>query len=255
SSCPKNSLKYRFNPFGGKKSLPAEADKKEAANSRRSFLSTGATVALSLPAVSAVAQAADGRGHRGHRAHRGGTPVTPPGSISLSRFKDTCTACHICVVKCPSQVLVPAGLEFGFGYLLRPYLSYKSHYCNYECTVCSDVCPVHALKPLTVEEKKTTQVGIATFHKGRCIVHTEGTDCGACSEHCPTQAVHMVPYSGVLTIPKVEEELCIGCGGCESICPVKPLRAIVVQANEEHRLVKMPEVEEVKEIEIEDFGF
>jgi polyferredoxin len=39
-----------------------------------------------------------------------------------------------------------------------------------------------------------------------------------------TQAVHMAPQLGTLTIPQVEPELCIGCGGCESICPVNPLR-------------------------------
>jgi ferredoxin len=65
----------------------------------------------------------------------------------------------------------------------------------------------------------------------------------------------MVPYEGTLTIPQVEAELCIGCGGCESICPVRPYRAIVVIANAQHQHVDPPEEEEVKEIEIDSFGF
>ena len=93
-------------------------------------------------------------------------------------------------------------------------MAYISSYCNYECTICSEVCPAEALKPISVEEKKSLQVGIATFFINRCIVKTEGTDCGACSEHCPTQAVHMVPYEGTLTIPEVNPDLCVGCGGC-----------------------------------------
>lgn len=96
--------------------------------------------------------------------------------------------------------LAPDRIGIRFGYMLKPRLAYISSYCNYECTVCSDVCPTGAIKPLTIEEKTTTQVGIATFFKGRCVVNTEEKDCGACAEHCPTQAVHMVPYKGTLTI-------------------------------------------------------
>ena len=31
-------------------------------------------------------------------------------------------------------------------------MSYENSYCNYECTVCADVCPTHALKPITKED-------------------------------------------------------------------------------------------------------
>lgn len=262
SSCSKGGLQYRFKPYFKKEEVVIT---KDISNSLRSFLATGVTVAASLPVVSAIAQEAEkckgngncnnNQGHGKGKGKKKWPPITPPGSHNLERFKDKCTGCHICVVKCPSQVLRPAGMEYGFDYLLKPRLAYISSYCNYECTVCADVCPAHAIEPLTVEEKKTTQVGIATFFINQCIVKTEGTDCGACSEHCPTQAVHMIPYEGTLTIPKIEADLCIGCGGCESICPVRPMRAIIVKANEVHKFVKMPEVEEVKDVEVEDFGF
>lgn len=257
SSCAKGGLQYRFKPFYKKEDCTQPKENLSAvqpiqesatANSRRSFLATGATVAASLPIVSTIAA-----GHG--KSRKKWPPVTPPGSISLERFKDKCTACHICVVQCPSQVLRPAGIEYGFDYLLKPRVAYINSYCNYECTVCADVCPTHAIKSLTKEEKATTQVGIATFFINRCIVKTEGTDCGACSEHCPTQAVHMVPYEGTLTIPQVIPDLCIGCGGCESICPVRPMRAIIIKSNVVHKLVEKPKEEEVKKVEVEDFGF
>lgn len=267
SSCAKGGLQYRFNPPFRKEapvSVPdTETQKKmqsssvDAGNSRRTFLATGVTVAASLPMVSAIAEGAQQVRGR-HRTRKGQTdwpPLTPPGSLNLERFKDKCTGCHICVVKCPSQVLRPAGLEYGMDYLLKPRMAYISSYCNYECTVCSEVCPAEALKPITVEEKKTLQMGIATFFINRCIVKTEGTDCGACSEHCPTQAVHMVPYEGTLTIPQVNPDLCVGCGGCESICPVRPARAIIVKANTVHKNIVLPEEEEVKNVEVDDFGF
>ena len=272
SSCAKGGLQFRFQPVSFKKdktvsyetaSLPME---KTEVNTRRTFLSTGVAVAATLPVVSAIAEEVkkckgDGScgncsgGGKGQQHGKKWAPLTPPGSVSLERFKDKCTGCHLCVTRCPSQVLRPTGLEYGFDYMLKPRLAYISSYCNYECTVCADVCPTGAIQTLTKEEKMTTQVGIATFFINRCIVKTEGNDCGACSEHCPTQAVHMVPYEGTLTIPQVEPDLCIGCGGCESICPVRPMRAIIIKPNEIHQFVEKPKEEEIKEVEVENFGF
>lgn len=258
SACSKKGLAYTFNPLfkTGKpkqsRDLTIDTSATQQTNSRRSFLITSATIAGSAPLVSALA---DTVSTTYEKEIAQWAPLTPPGSLSLERFKDKCTACHLCVVQCPSHVLRPAGLEHGLDFLLRPKLAYVDSYCNYECTVCADVCPTQAIKPLTKEEKITTQVGIAKFIIDLCIVHTEKTDCGACSEHCPTQAVHMVPYEGTLTIPHVTEDLCIGCGGCESICPVRPVRAILIKSNTEHAFVKPPEEEEVKEVQIDDFGF
>lgn len=146
-------------------------------------------------------------------------------------------------------------MEYGLDYMLKPRMAYISSYCNYSCTTCSDVCPVGAIKPLTKTEKETTQIGIATFFIDRCVVSTKDQDCGACSEHCPTQAVHMVPYKGTLTIPQVNPALCIGCGGCESICPVRPMRAIMIKPNVVHKKVNKPKAQQEKKVEVDDFGF
>lgn len=259
SSCNKNAIKYRFAPTAAfsKSSEPAitPATMSTPANavnpsdkfieSRRSFITTSVAIAGTAPLFALT--------HSKNKEHR--APVTPPGSLNIERFKDLCTGCHICVVQCPTQILKPAGVEFGLGYMLKPYVSYDKNYCNYSCTICSEVCPTDAIKPITVEEKKVTQTGIANFYIDKCIVKTDKNDCGACSEHCPSQAVHMVPYEGTLTIPKVEPELCIGCGGCESICPVRPERAIVVIANATHQTAELPKEEKVQDVEVDDFGF
>ncbi|MDR2041133.1 MAG: 4Fe-4S binding protein [Tannerella sp.] len=250
SSCRKDALAYRpVLPVN--RAIPATATAMSP-DSRRTFLVTGVALASTLPLAVLKAQQ-EKRGKESNDLLS--RPVTPPGSLNLTHFKDKCTACHLCVTKCPSHVLRPAGLEYGFNYLLKPYMAYIDSYCNYECVICSEICPTHALRPLTVEEKKTAQIGIARFFIDLCIVHTEENDCGACSEHCPTQAVHMVPYKGTLTIPQVEPELCIGCGGCESICPVRPVRAILVEANETHLTAKKPKEEEALDINIDEFGF
>jgi formate hydrogenlyase subunit 6/NADH:ubiquinone oxidoreductase subunit I len=229
---------------------PAGEAKRFVVNDRRKFLFATASLAVSLPVVSVPL----GRICDGFRR----TPLTPPGSHSLERFKNHCTACHLCVTHCPQQILKPAALEFGLGYLFKPHLSfYETGYCNYGCTVCSEVCPAGAILRLTEREKMAVQIGVAEFDRSRCVVYTDLTSCGACAEHCPTLAVRMVDYVDGLTVPEVTEDLCIGCGACESICPVRPLKAINVRPHLVHRTALVSDDEQLREIDGGelDFGF
>ena len=113
-----------------------------------------------------------------------------------------------------------------------------------------------AILPLAIDEKQQTQLGVAVFLHNNCIVVSEGTDCGACSEHCPTKAVHMIPYKNGLMIPEVDQSICIGCGACEYPCPVpSPYRAIYVNGNSTHKLAEKPKVEEQSSVSFDDFPF
>jgi ferredoxin len=216
---------------------------------RRSFLVTSTALAATLPVLPAW-----GKPEKEIDPTKL-TPITPPGSKDLKHFKQHCTACHLCITHCPQQVLKPAGFNYGIDYAFKPHLVfYEMAFCNYECTICSEICPNGAIQKLTKEEKKVTQVGIAQFDKDRCVVFTDNTSCGACSEHCPTQAVRMEPYIDNLTLPHVHSELCIGCGGCESICPVRPIKAINVLANEVHKTAEKPP-EDNTEVNHKDLNF
>ncbi len=179
------------------------------------------------------------------------SPVSPPGSISIDRFTQICTACHLCVSACPPQILLPSFLEYGLSGLMQPHMHFQTGHCNYECTICGDVCPTGAILPLTVDRKKLTQTGVAHFIKENCVVYTDNTACGACSEHCPTKAVNMVPYENPLgkaiTIPEVKPEICVGCGGCEHACPTRPYKAIFVDGNPVHKPAEKPVVQQVEQ--------
>jgi ferredoxin len=182
--------------------------------------------------------------------------VSPPGSISLRRFADTCTACQLCVSHCPTLVLQPSISDYGWDGIMQATLDFRYGFCNYECTVCVDVCPTGALLPLSKENKKLTQLGKVKFIKENCVVETQGTECGACSEHCPTKAVRMVPYKKI-HIPETRDNICIGCGACEYACPTKPYKAIYIEGNAIHAIAEKPAEEpKQKKTEVpEEFPF
>ena len=183
------------------------------------------------------------------------SPICPPGAISIKHFNDYCTACSLCVSACPNNVIVPSIKEYGLAGIMQPRMDYHKGFCNFECTRCIDVCPSGALLPLSLEAKKLTQIGKVNFIKENCIVETERTDCGACSEHCPTKAVQMVPYIGNLVIPEVNNEICVGCGACEHACPTKPFKAIFVDGNPVHQDAKKPEEKKLEVDTLEEFPF
>jgi ferredoxin len=183
-------------------------------------------------------------------------PVTPPGSLSIAHFHKNCTACHLCISACPTRVLQPSLTQYGWDGLFQPTMDYKASFCNFECIICSEICPTGAILPIAPEKKKLTQLGKTTFIKENCVVYTDETACGACSEHCPTKAVNMVFYKGNLKIPEVKQEICVGCGACEYACPTTP-KSIYVEGNPVHLDAQKP-VEIKSEIKVnpeDDFPF
>jgi len=259
-SCKSNGVYFRLN----KKRTAVEP--KNIPNQNRRFILGGLiTTATALTGLKAFAQQGRGRGRgrglgRGrhkapvpiHREH----PVSPPGSISLEHFNSNCTACHLCVSACPTQVLTPAFTEYGLNGVMQPRMNFIISFCNYECTICTEVCPTGAILPQTIETKKEIQTGIAIFVKDNCIVKTEKKDCGACSEHCPTKAVDMILHRNGLFLPEVTPEICVGCGACEHACPTGP-KAIYVDGNPIHKKAEKPTIEAIdNDIDYEgDFPF
>ena len=247
-ACNRDAMHYTF-----RKPAPQKADISASGTvdeSKRRFLS--ATVVTAVAATSMMAQKT--KTITGRTEIKRKLPIVPPGGMNVENLQDKCVSCHLCVSKCPSHVIKPAFTEYGLGGMMQPRLYFDHGFCNYDCTVCSDVCPSKALRPLTTEQKHQTQLGQVQFVRHNCIVYTDETNCGACSEHCPTQAVHMVPYKGALTIPETDVSICVGCGGCEYVCPAKPHKAIYVEGLQAHNTIKFKK-EKQEEIKINDFGF
>ncbi len=266
NQCKEGAISYtfRYGKANRKSKEPAESIEPiqpiqsiEVENkSRRQFLLTSAAIGATVPLLSScVRQTVNNLGEVDLSKLK---PITPPGSRSLAHFKEKCTACHLCVTHCPQQILKPAGFGFGLDYAFKPHMVFREGgFCNYSCVVCSEVCPNGAIQRVTEEEKKRIQIGVAKLNIDLCIVENNSTSCGACSEHCPTQALKMEPHEGGLTLPRLYRGLCIGCGGCESICPTSPVKAITVVANKVHRKARPVPQEEQEEVDLDelDFGF
>ena len=249
-SCKHSALSYA--PYR-KRSIQPDNEKVSSTSNRRQFLTTAITTAITVPAVMAKDKVTSIISDENIPTRQ--TPLSPPGAKSTKHLLEHCTSCHLCISRCPSRVIKPAFMEYGLGGIMQPVMTYEKGFCNYNCTVCTDVCPNHALEPLTMDEKHMLQIGRVHFVHDICVVITDGNNCGACAEHCPTQAVTMVPYKDGLTIPHITPDICVGCGGCEFICPVRPHRAIFVEGNVEHRVREAFDVEEKEEVKVDDFGF
>lgn len=242
--CSTDSISYKFS-FGA-------GNKKTVDASKRRFLGAVVTTAAVAP-IAGMAQTISKV--KPHTDYKKQYPLSPPGSGSIEHLLEKCTACHLCVSKCPSKVLKPAFLEYGLGGVMQPRMDFTHGFCNYDCTICSEVCPNDALVDLTMEQKHSLQMGRVIFVMTNCVVYTDETRCGACAEHCPTQAVTMVPYKDGLTIPETNPDICVGCGGCEYICPAVPVKAIYVEGTPIHLQAKPFEDVEKKEVQIDGFGF
>jgi len=249
--CPEDAVGYVRLQFATRSGQPYSEQ-------RRQFLwLIGAVLAgMSVPDRLARAQDAVATDKQPTRIKERKTcPVTPPGSLGYQHFTATCTACQLCVSACPTGVLQPSLFEFGLPGIMQPYMDYHTNYCHNECTVCGNICPTGAILSLSPEKKKSTQLGQVHLILENCVVYTDHTACGSCSEHCPTQAVRMVPYINDLTIPEIRPEICVGCGACEYACPTEPYRAIYVDGHYEHRIAAKPETEKREEKKMEEFPF
>lgn len=227
SSCSFGALKY---------SGPHKAAKQESDQSgRRTFIATLGVLGGSAISASAQNMKVDG----------GLAPVTPKtnperterlvpfGAQSVQNFYSKCTACQLCVSACPNGVLRASANIENF---LQPVMGYEKGYCRPECTLCSQVCPAGAILPLERGQKLSTHIGVAKVNLKLCLPHSEDVACGNCARHCPVGAIVMVSNpEGGKKIPSVVEDLCIGCGACENLCPSRPISAITVNGLSVHR--------------------
>ncbi len=205
---------------------------------RRAFLAAAVAGVASAPVLLANTQ----------RQANQARMIRPPGAQDEDRFLDACVRCGECMKACPQNALHPTGFQAGLAGLWTPRIVPVLGYCDYNClseeakvgNFCSTVCPTGAIKRLTPPEHKAAKRGTAYFRTDRCIPYVERTECSVCVEHCPVpqkalknELVEVVDFATgerkTIQRPWVDKHLCIGCGQCEFVCPLKGEKGIRVE--------------------------
>jgi len=181
--------------------------------------------------------------------------IRPPGSVAEMEFLERCIKCDQCINVCPTNVLQPAGFaEAGFEGFWTPIMDFSVGFCQFNCTLCSEVCPTGAIQKTSLQRKLglgeyaevgPVRLGTAFFDRGRCLPWGMETPCVVCEEVCPVSPKAIGTYDEeftrwdgtkvVLNKPYIRPELCIGCGICETECPVIDDAAVYVTAVGESR--------------------
>lgn len=179
--------------------------------------------------------------------------LRPPGVRDESEFLKKCVRCGECMKVCLKNALYPALFQGGVEGIYTPLLIPRLGYCEYNCTLCGQVCPTGAIPDLPVEVKRREVMGKAVLDRNWCLPFAKGITCIVCEEHCPIpgKAIRIERESVVdafgrtveLQKPHVIDELCTGCGICEHVCPLEGKSAIEVFAVTDRTPVGEPDIE------------
>lgn len=200
-NCPQDAINWRS--F----TVPKADDHSPADLSRRQFFKGGLAVCVA------------GAGWPLLQPSAALAVLRPPGAVAEAEFLARCSRCSRCVKVCPSQCLVPMPIEAGLTAFLTPRIIPRQAKCEL-CLLCQDVCPTMAIEAVPLQQVK---IGLAALDEQRCLVWAEKKLCLLCREQCPVHAIEADEHNR----PYVNNELCVGCGGCENGCPLKQAAIVV----------------------------
>jgi ferredoxin len=166
--------------------------------------------------------------------------LRPPGVRDEGDFLKKCVRCGECMKVCLKNALYPALTQAGMEGIFTPMIIPRLGYCEYNCTLCGQVCPTGAIPDLSSDRKKLEVIGKAVLDRNQCLPFAKKVDCIVCEEHCPIpqKAIRFEEIKGPgmkdkkvpLKKPYVVDELCNGCGICEFVCPVEGKAGIRITA-------------------------
>ncbi len=165
--------------------------------------------------------------------------LRPPAALPEKDFLSRCVRCGECMVVCPTNTLQPLWFQSGVIGLFSPVITPRRSFCDPECHRCAEVCPTHSIRIINKEERLWAKTGTAIISKNKCLAWEQQKRCMVCDEVCPFNAIVFDKEPGnPVTVPRVLEEKCTGCGYCENHCPVQNKSAIVISPLGELRLEK-----------------
>ena len=112
---------------------------------------------------------------------------------------------------------------------------------------CIGFIALPALIAPIIEIDRPIKIGSAYMDRGRCLPWSGNGPCIVCQEVCPTspkavylkkEAVSGGDKTTLVDVPYVDLKKCVGCGICETKCPVKGRPAIRIIAAGESRSIE-----------------
>jgi ferredoxin len=166
--------------------------------------------------------------------------LRPPGVRDEQEFLQKCVRCGECLKVCVKSALYPAIMQAGLEGIYTPVVIARLGYCEYNCTLCGQVCPTGAIPKLPQARKSREVIGKAVFDRNHCLPFARQTSCIVCEEHCPIPQKAIRSKLELLTtpdgrkvqvqMPYVVDDICNGCGICEFVCPLEGKSGIEVFA-------------------------
>ncbi|MHB8781492.1 MAG: 4Fe-4S dicluster domain-containing protein [Candidatus Geothermincolia bacterium] len=140
-------------------------------------------------------------------------------STTLTLDRVTCLPCALCREACPKEAVQLLKQED------KPVLDIDAALCSL-CGMCVAICPVGAMRMKRSDARTGTEQairplldleGIPDFSRGmRLDTSLCPADCRLCVDACPRGALSR--RDGVVVLGR---ELCLSCGHCANVCPVR----------------------------------
>lgn len=208
--------------------VPAVCDVSDISDRRR-FLGVAGVLAFSAVGVVFLKQAMKRSMKRLAGQIRDVFRFRPPGAVAEEEFLARCSRCGACVGTCPTKLLKTID-DFSQPELLgtpvadfSPKTPEDRIFCDESCVRCAQVCPTGALKKFQPAEKKSVRLAKCEFDYSLCRRYYQ-MECSICLQTCPFEALDEVwSDEAYAKIPRVNAELCTGCGKCVAFCPGEPL--------------------------------
>jgi polyferredoxin/formate hydrogenlyase subunit 6/NADH:ubiquinone oxidoreductase subunit I len=180
SDCRHNLMTYQTAPSASGEILAPDL-------SRRQFLASAVSGAAAIPMLRIS-------GHLGDNWNP--SLVRPPGALPEKAFLSRCLKCGQCMRICPTNVIHPAGMQYGLEELWTPVLNFRmgTSGCQFNCIACGNLCPTAAIRPISIDERLgrnryaeqgPIKIGTAFVDRGRCLPWAMDRPCIVCQENCP----------------------------------------------------------------------
>ncbi len=146
---------------------------------------------------------------RGKISRSGVSALRPPWA-ALDRFTEMCERCDDCIRACPEHVIFRG--DGGF-----PEVDFNRGECTF-CGKCADACGAGLFPGGDRDIESAWRLSVA-IDASSCL-SMNAVVCRICGDRCEPEAIRFELRTGAMSIPKIDEASCSGCGACQFGCPV-----------------------------------